>query len=337
MKATRKLISILIVIILMSGIIPVALATEYEVNSEATLNSAISGASSGDTIKLTDSFTCSSIVVIDKSLTLDLNGKTLSSNAVEAIYVESGNLIVKGGTIDATGRYGINGDGASVTITVQSGTITCKSSNDPVYAIRCYKADIQGGTITGESTNGIGYGIYNYGGGVTVSGGTINGIGTSAGYAINSEQGKVKVSGGTITGKGDSGYGITVKQSEATISGGTITGTGAAADNSIALYGVDTSCVNVSDGYINGKILRWSSDSKLSGGYYSVEPNSDYIVSGYQMTPCSEGNYKFKIVNSKPEPTPETGDETPVMIFAVLALLSILGIVITGKKVLKNQ
>ena len=38
MKATRKLISILIVIILMSGIIPVALATEYEVNSEATLN-----------------------------------------------------------------------------------------------------------------------------------------------------------------------------------------------------------------------------------------------------------------------------------------------------------
>ena len=42
-------------------------------------------------------------------------------------------------------------------------------------------------------------------------------------------------------------------------------------------------------------------------------------------------------INPAPEPSPETGDETPIMIFSVLAVISILGIAVIGKKVWKNQ
>ena len=49
----------------------------------------------------------------------------------------------------------------------------------------------------------------------------------------------------------------------------------------------------------------------------------------------SDGKFSDTVnftVNPKAEPTPETGDETPIMIFSALAIISILGIAILGKK-----
>ena len=83
MKKFKKVLSILLCLVLMAGILPVsALADDIyvaEVNGTKckSLSDALAAASAGDTVTLlTDT---QESILIDKAITLDLNGKTLTA------------------------------------------------------------------------------------------------------------------------------------------------------------------------------------------------------------------------------------------------------------------
>ena len=75
----------------------------------ATLEAAIAKANAGETVTLLRDVKASAIITIDKAITLDGNGKTLTSTAGRAINVSGANgVTIKGLTIDAKGERAIN-------------------------------------------------------------------------------------------------------------------------------------------------------------------------------------------------------------------------------------
>ena len=82
--------------------IPVKEGAVAEVNGikYATLNEALAAAEAGDTVKLLADVSASAYVVLDKAITLDGNGKTLTSTATRAINVNcAGEVTIKNLTI----------------------------------------------------------------------------------------------------------------------------------------------------------------------------------------------------------------------------------------------
>ena len=143
-----------------AGSEPSSEGTTIEVSGETTLEAAISGANAGDTVKLTEDISLTSSITIDKALTLDLNGKTITVGiqpAAEAttqdaattsatisafVVTETGDFTVKNGKIIGTASLdnrAIEGQaGSSITVNgVSMGDFNAKTGN--------------GGTITLES------------------------------------------------------------------------------------------------------------------------------------------------------------------------------------------
>ena len=109
-----------------------------EVNSTQydTLEAAIAAAKTGDTVKLLADVEQNARLVIDKSITLDLNGKKICNT--RAIWDESNALI------------GIGTDETRVQVTITgSGTIAAKEND-------CYTIDVKNGDLTIENGEFIG-------------------------------------------------------------------------------------------------------------------------------------------------------------------------------------
>ena len=69
-----------------------------------SLAKALAAAKDGDTVKLLDNEVVSTTVTVDKNLTLDLNGKTLTGTNCRALHITSGKLELTGtGTVKSTG------------------------------------------------------------------------------------------------------------------------------------------------------------------------------------------------------------------------------------------
>ena len=164
------------------------------VSTADELFSQIAVASNGDTIQMLADVTVSEEIKISKDITLDLNGKTISTNDVYVFIVES------------VGKLTVTDTGTGGTI---SGANTAINNNFGVV-------EINGGTISGENDA-----IFNNFGVVEISGGTISGKDD----AINNNGGTISISGGTFTGidLGNDGIIYNNKESNGTISisGGT--------------------------------------------------------------------------------------------------------------------
>ena len=169
--------------------------TLKEVNSESELTNAIADSTVG-TVKLAGDISISSSLTVNRTVTLDLNGKVLQmTGSGSVIKVEgSGNLTLTDSNTTAKHKFMPNGklwvlDDASGTEAVTGGVIT-------------------GGTGTDISTFGGttwycgGGALIKNGGSLTMRGGNI--IGCSAecggGVCIDSEQGQFSMSGGSIAG-----------------------------------------------------------------------------------------------------------------------------------------
>ena len=93
-----------------------------------TLADAIAAAASGDTVKLMRNVTASAIITINKAITLDGNGKTLTSTAARAINVEtSGNVVISNLTIQAAERA-VNIINQPANVTLNNVTATAKNN-----------------------------------------------------------------------------------------------------------------------------------------------------------------------------------------------------------------
>lgn len=180
-----------------------------------TLSSAISAATENATVKLLKDTAETVTISKDKTLTLDLNGKTLSGS-MKVI----GNLTIQdsatGGTISNTGKIPVDGG----RLTLKSGTISVKDDYG-VYVLNGGSATINGGTISSKYSALAGNnttGDMNF----EVTGGTLTAKEGPAIYMPG--QITMNISGGTLNG------GISLRMGQITISGGTINATNGTID-----------------------------------------------------------------------------------------------------------
>jgi len=228
------------------------------VGSYNTLASAVSGASSGQTVKLVKDINLTSGIQLstkDKSVTIDLNGHniTLTRNATGS-YVFSVQVSSSNGTLTLTNSQSTGG------------VITNASNYDAtdcvVKVTRGHLVVEENVTLCSTNGNGISLGGYStaYNNGTIQATVAINGSSVSGGVAGVVIQGDTKntteygpiltvnsgsVTGGTfgISGNGTATYGSTTIN----INGGTIT-----SDNGTGIYHPQVGTLNITGGTING-------------------------------------------------------------------------------------
>ena len=230
--------------------------TNYE-----SITAAITAASSGDTITmLADVTGLSSAININKEITLDLNGKTIS------------------GSINSKGIFNIV-SGGNLTVTDSSSGGTIENTDQLGYAIdNRGKVDISGGTFIGDSAV-----IRNSEGGkVTISGGNFTGNTVAI---ENRDESTVEISGGTFTSEYtaiDNGKYGTIE-----ISGGTFSGFQYAIDNS--------GTVDISGGTFTGEIENFEEGTiTISGGTFNknvASVSGVTIATGYAVANNGDGTY----------------------------------------------
>lgn len=214
-----------------------------EAGGYETLNAAIEAAVSGDVIKILKDITLPTKastpgVTIDKTITLDLNGQTVTHGGTNV-----------GSAIELTGT-------ASLTVTDSGG------------------ADGNGnGKLleTGNYTKAI---YHQSTGTVTVEGGTVSATGTDC-NAVLSSKGKIVVSGGTVSVTNSGSIALYSSDgADIEVTGGTVSATKNAA---ISNNGDSTITINITDGTVentadNGNAIRnvGNSEINLSGGTVSA-------------------------------------------------------------------
>ena len=291
---------------------------EAEVNGTqyATLAAAVSAAQSGDTIVMQKDTTLTDYINITKSLTLDLNGKTITSDNTKRLAFLVGTPGVTF-TIDDTAEGGKivseRADNSNV-IEVSDGQLIVKGGElvnawFVVFVRRNGVATIEGGTLRSTvasalSTNGSQKGEENYSGDavMNVKGGNLI---SEQDVAIYVPAGTLNISGGTITGA----TAVYSKCGTTTITGGKIQGTGAKA----VFQHSNNGCVATGDAlvieacaYPNGNPTvrisggRFTSENASAVGYYEYNENkaeeisitggtfstdpSDYVPVGYVVS-----------------------------------------------------
>ena len=205
-----------------------------------TLSDAVNNASSGDTIVLLNDVDLgSNYQTINKQLTIDLNGKTISSAASYTIYLKNGaDLTVKDSGTNGkitnehakTSASTIHIHNSTVKFTLEGGTIESTSglttlnsiAIDSVAKANC-EVNIKGGSVIvpEAATNGRGIVAMN---GMTLN---INGGEITGGlYGVTANGGStVAITSGKISTHSEANYGMYLKgTADVTVDGGEITG-----------------------------------------------------------------------------------------------------------------
>lgn len=173
-----------------------------------TIDAAVAKAQSGETITLIRDVTASEIITIEEAITLDGNGKTLTSTAGRAINVDcAGAVTIKNLTIDA-GERAINIINKAATVTING--VTATADNNAVMiatSAGAVKLSIDGCSFTGlavVSVNGAGAQV-------TIANSTIANVDANDNenygaitVGATADNATVKVSGTTITVMDDS-------------------------------------------------------------------------------------------------------------------------------------
>ena len=118
-----------------------------------TFAEALAAAQAGQTITLLADVTASEIITIEKAITLDGNGKTLTSTAARAINVDcAGEVTIKNLTVTTTGERGINVINKACTLTLTAVNVTAYNYTVNVAATAAEaKVTITDSTLTGKN------------------------------------------------------------------------------------------------------------------------------------------------------------------------------------------
>lgn len=246
-----------------------------------TLQAAIDAAQDGQTVTLLAD--AAEDVVISKSITLDLGGKTLT-----------------------------NTDAGKATISVQSGTVTVKNGNvvggNDYYNIEVTKGSNANLTLTdvNATAGNTGSSMIDNWGTLTITSGTYNG-GLNV---VKSEEGSVlNISGGTFTRETAPRWGITgtvLVYGTTTITGGTFNEKSTSTNARVVVTGrVNgyTSITYVKGGTFNGNgnnVFHHLSPAQaddsfeVSGGTFNKSIPDYYCADGFIPTKNADGNYGVK-------------------------------------------
>ena len=259
-------------------------------------------------------------VNVTAAMTIDLNGKTISSTLASATGVFNINASGKtvtirdsqtGGKIDHTASYA---DGYMYGINLTAGTL-----------------NIDGGTIYAKNTaNNRAYGIYNAGSTtLNISGGTIEATSTTSPFGIyDNSNCTLTMTGGTFTASGDGSRGIYTKGAT-TLTNATIIATGSSGRAIFAVSGnmtinsgtytttggSDNLCIfhrngaiTIKGGYFSTSNKLYAKDSgssytgtiTLQGGYYNNDTElEEKCATNYHVLPLTgEDPYKYKVAEA---------------------------------------
>ena len=312
-----------------NGMVQVAVAViRYTSGTSYTfisIEDAIEKAQDGETVTLLRDVTMSEALVINKAITLDLNGKTVSmedaSGTTAALIKNNGNLTITDGSEAMTGKiyfvsttpsanngYASNAISNYGTITINGGIIENATVGGACYALDNYAgstANINGGKLIAAKTA---VRIFNWTDGETAKA-TINMTGgeiiSEDGYGINVNSGNtpyvaLNISGGTIT-TNDTDYNLAVYVvNKGNAANFTANVTGGAFNGNFALNGVTSTtmaadAVSVSGGTFDGVICYGDPVyGFISGGTFSSAIDLTYCAAGYIPTDNGDGTYGVK-------------------------------------------
>ena len=280
-KRRLMLCSIISLIMVFVMAVPMTVSAAETTVTTGTLQAAIDSATSGDVIKLGQNFNESITIPAGKNITLDLNGKTLTGGANDAIYVSLGatltiNDSVGNGSVKAAtgGKAAVFNNG---TTTIKNGYYTRSAGqwytivNHGTMTIENAKADA---SIDGTSSlieNGYssytnkderaGYveGTNAKNPELTIKDGTF----VSSGYNAvkNDDGGILNINGGSFSAVRENGA-VIQNWHRATITAGKFTAKGESGTISIGAYNT-----GVNDGV-----------TTISGGTFSAEKNAVFAA-----------------------------------------------------------
>ncbi len=286
---------------------------------EGALEKAIENAADGDVIALESDITLDAGLVINKRLTLDLNGHTISledsTGATASLITNYGNLVINdsvgGGklsfvtTTPGGQSYASNTISNRGTLTVNGGTFENNSTGSACYALDCYAgstATINDGKFTAKKTA---VRIFNWSASeaaLIINGGEIV---SETGYAINLNLGNtpavsLEINGGTLT-TNDTTYNLAIyaymtsnsaysaENVKINISGGKFNGY--VAINGKACETMVEGNLSISGGEIEGVICYGEPTfGFISGGTFATDVTG-YCVDGMACTPNASGTY----------------------------------------------
>ena len=323
----KKVISIALALLMVAVMLPVmAMADEpIKVTTQEELKNAV--ATSGE-VTLGDNITASITIPAGQTVTLNLNGKTLTNeDGKDTIYVKmGGTLIINGaGTVDnvSHGCAAIFNNG---TVTLNGGTYTRSaekgtgkdgenSANGNSWYTICNHGDMIVNvdvtvTNTGTYSSVFENGYYNYTDSprdersnfvqdtnhpypkLTINGGTFEGGKITI---KNDDGGTLVINGGTFKNNGNR---TVFNANKATINGGefncptTYFGNGIAVDTAHFDGGNNAGTLEISGGAFNGRITKDNnSDVSITGGTFNTEV-TDYVG---ENTLVVENNGKYYV------------------------------------------
>ena len=246
------------------------------VNAYSTLAEAVAAAEDGQTVRLLADVEQNTQLIINKSITLDLNGKTIKISGYTAEKAQvsvKGNLTIQDSSEAQTGKIcsdytGTAGRVVSVEnggkLTIAGGTITTEGmsglSGSAVYIASGAEVNMTGGAVKVDAKRGnVAMNVKGSTGVFTMSGGSViaeAGDGTETYItAISGSSGStIQISAGTVSGP----QALFARSSATTITGGSFTGS-----------------ITVKNGSISGGTFDRALDKKACAAGYVPTQNGD--------------------------------------------------------------
>lgn len=313
-RLTKKLLAVLIAVCMMAALMPVSVFAEENVTAttvsdETELKAALENADCAE-IKLGRNVETTSKLDVTRTVTLDLNGCTLSCSLTDEDIIKvssSGNLTLK----DSGTGGKIDGQNKNCGFNVKGGTLTLESGS----IVNCTDADGDGGAAdvsnTGVTETPIKYGKFVMNGGAIMDckagddGGAVD-IGSGCEFIMN---------GGTISScrADDDGGAVFIKESGAfELNGGIIKNCSAGAnggavniyeDGRFAMTGGTIKSCKVDLGGLGMAVYGNNNEAQvtMTGGAFEDCGESPYSFDAFTVTFDSDGGSAVseqKVLNS---------------------------------------
>ena len=246
------------------------------VKAYSTLAEAVAAAEDGQTVRLLADVEQNAQLAIDKSITLDLNGKTIKISGYTAEKAQvsvKGNLTIQDSSEAQTGKIcsdytGTAGRVVSVEnggkLTIAGGTITTEGmsglSGSAVYIASGAEVNMTGGAVKVDAKRGnVAMNVKGSTGVFTMSGGSViaeagDGTETNITAIFGSPRSTIQISAGTVSGP----QAVFAGSSATTITGGNFTGS-----------------ITVKNGSISGGTFDRALDKKACAAGYVPTQNGD--------------------------------------------------------------
>lgn len=177
------LLTVMMVLTMMPGMAFAQGGDVCQIDDKGTyqsLEEALADAEANDTIKLTESFSLTADVTVNKDVTLDLNGQTLTTGSF-SVKVAGGDLVIMDGSTTQTGKItgtdyiiDMNTSGGDK-VTLESGTLEGTGWRDVVMINSQDVFEMRGGTARQTQSNASNVIYVGKGGTANILGGRVEG------------------------------------------------------------------------------------------------------------------------------------------------------------------